>query len=212
MEEGVAEVPRAAEKGKVVVAITGASGVIYGVLLSRTLSELGYGVDVILSQEAEKVAQLECSASLRDLLKGFRLYREFEIEAPPSSSSYIAKTLGVVISPCSQKTLALIAHGISQDLVTRSALAALRVRKPLVLVLRETPLSSIDLENALKVSREGGIILPASPGFYHMPRSVKDMVMFVVGKTLDVLGIDHNLYRRWDDVRRDPDLCGTLLT
>ncbi len=210
MEEGVAKGSGAAEK-KVVVGITGASGVIYGVLLVRVLAELGYDVDVMISQEAEKVAQLECSTSLRDLLKGFRLYREYEVEAPPSSSSYLVRTLGVIISPCSQKTLALIAHGISQDLISRSALSAIRIRKPLVLVIRETPLSTIDLENALKVSRAGGIILPASPGFYHMPRTIKDMVLFVVGKALDALGIQHDLYKRWNEVRRDPDLCGTLL-
>ncbi len=208
MEEGVAKGPGAIKKA--VVGITGASGVIYGVRTAKALKELGFDVDVVVSFEAEKVSIYECGESLFEMLKGFRVYRENEIEAPPSSSSYIAKTEGVIVSPCSTKTLGLIAHGIAQDLITRAALSALRIRKRLVLVLRETPLGEIELENALRVARAGGIILPASPGFYHNPKDLKDLVDFVVGKTLDALGVENDLYRRWESVRSSPGLCERL--
>ncbi|MCQ4345551.1 MAG: UbiX family flavin prenyltransferase [Sulfolobaceae archaeon] len=208
MEEGVAQGAGAVKKA--VVAITGASGVIYGVRTAQALKERGFDVDVVVSFEAEKVSIYECGESLFEMLKGFRVYRENEIEAPPSSSSYLAKTVGVVVSPCSTKTLALIAHGIAQDLISRAALAALRIKKRLVLVIRETPLGEIELENALKVARAGGIILPASPGFYNNPKGLRDVINFIVGKTLDALGVENDLYRRWEGVRTDRGLCERL--
>ncbi len=123
------------------------------------------------------------------------VYSENEIDAPLASSSRAPDA--VVVVPCSQTMLAKIAHGIGDTLASRSVLNALRLRRRVVLVLRETPLSLIDAVNMLFVSLAGAVVLPASPGFYHKPRSIEDMVDFIVGKILDVLGLEHNLYRRW---------------
>ena len=195
-----------------VVAITGASGTIYGLRTVEELSRVSR-VDVIITREALKVSEYECLPS-NDLIDRIRstaanLYFEEEIEAPPSSTSYLAKTMGVAITPCSIATLAKIASGVADNLVTRTAINALRIRKPLVLLIRETPLGVIELKNMLEVAKTGAIVLPASPGFYNMPRSVDDMVNFVVGKVLDMLGVDHDIYRRWGPgpVTRDHSLC-----
>jgi len=126
---------------------------------------------------------------------GVSLYWEDEIDAPYASSSRAADAL--VVAPCSMRTLAAIAHGIPDNLVTRAALAHLRLGRPVVLVLRETPLGRAEIRNMLMAAENGAVILPASPAFYHKPRGIGDMVDFVVGKVLDVLGLPHNLYRRW---------------
>lgn len=186
-------------KGKVVVGITGASGVIYGISMVKTLVSLGFDPVVIVSRGALKVAKAEQGEDLLSRVKEIarEVYLENEMDASPSSSSALVKTKGMAIIPCSIRTLAQIASGISSNLISRTAINILRLRKRLVLVVRETPLGTIELENALKVSYAGGVILPASPGFYIRPRSIEDMVNFVVGKTLDALEIEHDIYRRW---------------
>ncbi len=195
-----------------VVAITGASGTIYGLRTVEELSKISR-VDVVITKEALKVSEYECLPS-KDLIDRIRsvaknLYFEEEIDAPPSSSSYLARVKGVAITPCSLTTLAKIASGIADNLVTRTAINALRIRKPLILLIRETPLGVIELRNMLSAAEAGAIILPASPGFYNLPMSVDDMVNFIVGKVLDMLGVDHDIYRRWDPrrVTRDQNLC-----
>lgn len=165
----------------------------------KILVSLGLEPVVIVSKGALKVAKAEQGIDLigavRDIAK--EVYLENEMDAPPSSSSALVKTLGMAIIPCSIRTLAQIAAGISSNLVSRTAINMLRLKKRLVLVVRETPLGTIELENALKVSVAGGIILPASPGFYTKPKTIEDMINFVVGKTLDALEIEHDIYRRW---------------
>ncbi len=183
-----------------IVAISGASGTIYGLKTVEYLSQYG-DVEVIVSNDAIKVSEYECLSkeSLIQILKKYSksIYSADEIEAPPSSTSYLAKVKGVVISPCSLRTLASIAHGLADNLITRTAVNALRLRKRLVLVIRETPLGVAEIKNMLSVAEYGGVILPASPGFYNNPQSLLDVINFIVGKTLDALEIDHNLYRRW---------------
>ncbi|BFH73407.1 UbiX family flavin prenyltransferase [Sulfurisphaera javensis] len=190
------------KKGTVIIGISGASGVIYGIRTIKILNELGYHTEVILSKEAKKVAKVECGIDLESFFNGLNsvVYEEDQIEAPPSSSSHIVETEGMVIVPCSIKTLAEIANGIASNLLSRSALNFLRVRKTLILVIRETPLGTIELINALKVSRAGGIIMPASPGFYHNPQNINDLINFIVGKILDLLKIPNSLYKHWNSV------------
>ncbi|MEM4746252.1 MAG: UbiX family flavin prenyltransferase [Metallosphaera sp.] len=200
MDEGLAEKTGTDQiKGEVIVGITGASGIIYGISMVNSLNSLGFRPIVIISKGAVKVAREEQGIDLNQTVAGIAryVYNEKDIDAPPSSSSRLVKTLGMAIIPCSIRTLAQIASGISTNLITRTAINMLRLRRKLVLVIRETPLGTIELENALKVSRAGGIILPASPGFYTRPKTLDDLINFIVGKTLDALEIDHDIYKRW---------------
>ncbi len=155
---------------------------------------------VLATRTADKVAQYEEDTSIADaaMRLGVRLYWEDEIDAPYSSSS--RAVAGLVVAPCSTRTLAAIALGLADNLVTRAALAHLRLGRRVVLVIRETPLGIAEIRNMLRAAESGAVILPAAPGFYHKPRTVDDMVNFVVGKILDVLGVPHDLYARW---RRD---------
>ncbi|QIW23207.1 UbiX family flavin prenyltransferase [Sulfolobus sp. S-194] len=205
MGEGMDKETRTESRDKkrtVIVGISGASGIIYGIRTVKVLKELGYKTEVILSKEARKVAKIECNMDLDYFFKtqDSLVYEEDQIEAPPSSSSHIVETRGMVIVPCSIKTLAEIANGIASNLLSRTALNFLRVRKRLILVVRETPLGTIELLNALKVSKAGGIIMPASPGFYHSPQGVDDLINFIVGKILDLLKISNSLYKHWHSV------------
>ncbi len=178
--------------------ITGASGVVYGVRLAEVLREKGYAVSCVITENAALIAKHEVGMNLREKLQeiGCKVYLDNDLAADIASSSVPVDAC--VVAPCSLKTLAAIASGFADNLVARSAINALRMRRPLILVVRETPLSLVDLENMVRAARAGAVILPACPAFYHKPRSVKDMVDFVVGKVLDVLGIEHSLYRRWE--------------
>ncbi|WP_461831628.1 UbiX family flavin prenyltransferase [Aquifex sp.] len=185
---------------KIAVCITGASGVIYGVKLVEALSELSYGVDLVISENARVVLKEEHGKSFEELLKNFKkisLHDEKDFTSPLASGSVLVKYKGVYIAPCSTSTLACIANGINKNLIHRIGEVALKERVPLVLLVREAPYSSIHLENMLKITQAGGIIVPASPAFYHKPKNIEDMINFVVGKLLDVLRIEHNLYKRW---------------
>jgi len=189
-------------KGKtkrIIIGISGASGSIYGLRTVEVLNDLGYEVHVIVSKSALKVAQKELNINLIDELKRYTpyIYNQTQIEAAPSSSSFSVTAKGMIIIPCSIKTLAEIANGIGSNLISRTALNFIRTKKRLVLVIRETPLGAIELENALKLAKIGVIIMPASPAFYVIPKTIDDMIDFIVGKALDLLGIKHNIYKRW---------------
>lgn len=188
---------------KLIVGITGASGILYALRLldhCELLSECYREVFVIYTEAAEKVAKLEEGIVLVDELDKKKcvssIYSGEELSAPLSSSSFIVGS-DMVIVPASLNTIAKLAHGIQDNLLLRAALSVLRVKGRLVIVPRETPLSTIDLENLLKLSLNGAVILPASPGFYIRPREVTELVDFIVGKILDVLGIENRLYKRW---------------
>lgn len=182
---------------RVLVAVTGASGIVYGVRLVQVLLEKGVEVDAVVTEAARRVSLAEEGYDVAERIRsmGVRVYGERDLDAPYASSSRAPDAM--VVAPCSTRTLAAIAMGLADNLVTRAALAVLRLRRPLVLVVRETPLGLAELENMVRAARAGAVILPASPAFYHRPRTVMDMVDFVVGKVLDVLGIEHSLYRRW---------------
>ena len=184
---------------RVIVGISGASGSIYGIRMVQVLSHLNYEPHVIISKSAIKVAEKELSIDLISEIKKYStyIYTQSQIEAAPSSSSFSITAKGMVVIPCSIKTLAQIANGIGSNLISRTALNFIRTNKRLVLVIRETPLGAIELENALKLARLGVLIMPASPAFYTLHKNIDDMINFIVGKALDLLSIEHNLYKRW---------------
>jgi 4-hydroxy-3-polyprenylbenzoate decarboxylase len=184
-----------------IVAITGCSGVAYGVRLLEACKKLGIETDLIVSQTAEKLLELELGKNIKDISKlAKRNYSQDDLEAPLASGS--VKTDGMVIAPCSMKTLGAIASGIADNLITRAADVTLKEGRPLVLVPRETPLNLIHLENMVKLRLAGATILPAMPGFYHKPKEISELIDFIVGRILDVLGVEHKLYRRWQGSKR----------
>ncbi|MGC9117094.1 MAG: UbiX family flavin prenyltransferase [Conexivisphaera sp.] len=178
-----------------VVGLSGASGVIYGVRLVRALLDSGHEVHAVVSDAARLTARYELDGPLEEALAGARLYGEDQLDAPLSSGSF--PTRGMVIAPCSMRTLAAVAHGIEDNLLVRAAMVHLKERRRLVLLVRETPLSTVHIENMLRASSAGAVIMPASPGFYGRPRTIGDLVDSVVGRVLDILGIENALARRW---------------
>ena len=184
---------------RLVVAITGASGVIYGKRLLEILREKGVETHLIVSKAAETVIRHELEMTKKDAERwASQIYNADDLCAPLTSGSF--QTDGMVVIPCSMKTLAGIAHGYSDNLILRAADVTIKEGRKLVLVPRETPLSAIHLRNMLELARQGVIILPAMPAYYHKPKSINDLVDFVVGKVLDCLGIEHNLLKRWSGV------------
>ncbi len=184
---------------RIAVGITGASGIVYGVRLVDWLSKNNYEVHVVVSDDAllvSKFEYMEPSELLDFLSERGKVYKNGDFSSPLASSSFNIDS-GVVI-PCSLKTLSQVANSEQSTLISRFVGNLLRLRKKVVLVVRETPLSVLDILNMLKVSLAGAVVLPASPAFYINPENVDDLVNFVVGKVLDVLGIRHNLYRRWE--------------
>ncbi len=181
---------------KAVLGITGASGIVYGVRLAEELKKSGVELHTIFTEAAKKTAKYELKEAYQRVKKvSKKIYSEEDIDAAPASGS--AGFRFMVVAPCSIRTLGSIANGIADNLLTRAALVQLKERKKLLLIIRETPISTIDIMNMLKVSLAGAIVMPASPGFYSMPETVDDMINFIVGKVLDLLDIEHNLYRRW---------------
>lgn len=180
---------------KVVVGVTGASGVIYGVRLAQELYNAGIEIITVLTQAARKVLAEELPLGVEALEKVGRVLSDDEIDADIASGS--SKWDAMVVAPCSMKTLSAVAHGYASNLVCRVADVAIKERRTLILVVRETPLSAIHLSNMLKLARLGVVILPASPAFYHGPDSVGAMINHVLGKILDSLGVEHELFQRW---------------
>lgn len=184
---------------RLVVAMTGASGVVYGKRLLEILSRERVETLLVLTRSAERILAHELETTRQELTKlAKHVHDEDELTAPISSGSY--PTDGMVITPCSMKTLAGIACGFSDNLVLRAADVTIKQGRRLILVPRETPLSPIHLENMHKLACIGVTILPAMPGFYHNPKTLEDLVDFVVGKILDELNIRHSLYRRWTGI------------
>ncbi len=178
--------------------MTGASGIIYGIRLLQVLRDTeSVETHLIVSHDAEKTIGIETEYTV-SYVKSLASYSyEFDdLAAKPSSGSF--KLDCMVIIPCSMKTLASIAVGYSDNLITRAAMVTLKEQRKLVLVPRETPLNQIHIVNMLKACRAGAIILPAMPGFYHRPKTVENLVDHVVGKVLDIIGVEHSLYRRWE--------------
>lgn len=179
--------------------MTGASGTPYGVRALEALAKVpDLRVHLILSQTAEKLLSFEAKedvARVRGL--AHEVHRNDDFFAPVASGSH--RFLGMVVIPASMKHVGLMAAGIGSDLISRTADVCLKERRPLVLVPRETPLSTIHLRNLLALSEAGAHIVPAMPGFYVHPETIDDMVNHVAGKALDALGVEHGLYPRWKE-------------
>lgn len=176
-----------------VVGISGASGIVYG---TRLLETLPGKKTVIVSRDAKNIAGMELGLDVGDIYALADGHFENEDMSAPIASGSV-KFDSMAIAPCSTSTMSKIACGISDNLMTRVAGVALKERRKLVLVIRETPLSSIILENMGRLARAGAVILPASPAFYPKPKGIDDMVDFVVGRVLDQLGLENALYKRW---------------
>ena len=181
----------------IIVAITGASGVIYGIRLLEALKELKIESGLVISDAGKVVIESETDYSVEDIIGLSDNYYNFhDLTASINSGSFKAE--GLVIVPCSMKTLSSIANGYGANTITRVADVSLKERRPTVIVPRETPLRSIHLQNMLALSQEGAIILPAMPGFYSEHDTVEDQINFIVGKILDSLKIENDLYKRWE--------------
>lgn len=194
----------------IAVALTGASGAQYGLRLIECLVQAGHRVHVLYSQAAQIVLRMEMDLQLpgqaaeaqRMLTDYFaaapeqiRVYGRRQWTAPVASGSNPPDAL--VVCPCTTGTLASIAHGISDDLIDRAADVMLKERRKLILVVRETPFSTIHLQNMLTLSQAGALIMPANPGFYQRPQQVSELVDFMVARVLDQLEVEHDLMPRW---------------
>ena len=183
-----------------VIAITGCSGVVYGVRLLEVCRQLGIETDLVVSAAAELLLKLELGKSADELRKlATRSYSPDDLTAPIASGS--VRTDGMVIAPCSMKTLGAVASGVADNLIARAADVTLKEGRPLVLVPRETPLNLIHIENMARLKRAGATILPAMPAFYNKPKTVSELIDFIVGRVLDILGVEHQLYKRWQGGR-----------
>ncbi len=190
---------------KIIVGISGASGAIYGIRLLEEMKERGIETHLIISRWAEATITHETDYSV-DQVKALavKVYGENDLAAAISSGSF--RNNGMVIAPCSMKTLSGIANGYAEDLMTRAADVAIKERRRLILLVRETPLNPIHLENMLKLSRLGITIMPPVPAFYSNPHTIGDIVNHTVGRVLDQLGLENQLFTRWGGEQNQADI------
>lgn len=188
-----------------ILAITGASGVIYGVEMLRVLKELGQETHLIVSDAACKNLAIETEYSL-DEVKSMAnvVYDNNDIGATVASGSF--RTSGMIVAPCTVKTLSAIANSFTYNLIVRAADVTLKERRTLVLMVRETPLHKGHLDLMSRAADYGAVILPPMPAFYHKPESLMDVIHQSIGKALDQVGIEHNLFKRWSG--HDSDKLG----
>ncbi len=187
------------DKKRIILAITGASGTVYATSIIKAVNGRDdVELHVIISDAAKKVLSLETDLSPDALTAGATaVHAPDNIAAPPASGSW--QHDGMIICPCSMASLSAVANGYGHNLIHRAADVTLKEGKKLVLVPRETPLSTIHLKNMLAARQAGAIILPACPGFYHRPESIEDLADHLAGKILDQLDIPHELFARWGE-------------
>jgi 4-hydroxy-3-polyprenylbenzoate decarboxylase len=183
---------------KLVVGITGSTGVIYGIRLLEVLKEKKIQTHLIITEWAKKCIAMETNFTI-DAVKSLATNNSDDTNMAASVSSGTYKIDGMIIIPCTMKTLSSIAVGYDETLVARAAGVTLKESRKLILVPRETPLTAINLENMLKLARLGVVILPPIPGFYTRPKTIDDIVDHTVGKCLDQFNIEHDLYKRWGE-------------
>ena len=183
-----------------VVAITGATGVIYGVELLRVLKDLGQPTHLILSEAAGLNLSIETDYSLEDVRAlATAVYSNKDVGAAVASGSF--RTRGMIVAPCTVKTLSAIANSFTYNLVVRAADVQLKEGRKLVLMVRETPLHRNHLELMTRAADCGAVILPPMPAFYHRPQTIMDLIHQTIGKALDQVGIEHDLFQRWNGHR-----------
>jgi 4-hydroxy-3-polyprenylbenzoate decarboxylase len=185
----------ALSQGPILIGVTGATGAIYARRLAQVLLEKQIATELIISEAGRQVIIYENETEILKL--GLREHKISNLFAPPASGS--ANFRAMVIVPCSMGTLAKVAHGTADNLLIRAADVFLKENRRLILVPRETPYNGIHLQNMLKLSHEGALIIPASPGFYHHPTSILSLVDSVVAKILDHLEVEHNLIPPWGE-------------
>ena len=185
-----------------IVAITGATGVIYGVEMLRVLKELGQETHLILSEAAGMSLAMETDTPIEEVRSlAAVVYNNKDVGAAVASGSF--RTRGMIIAPCTIKTLSAVANSFTYNLVIRAADVQLKEGRKLVLMVRETPLHKGHLELMSRAADCGAVILPPMPAFYHKPQSIMDIVHQSIGKALDQVGIEHNLFRRWTGHARE---------
>ena len=185
-----------------VVAITGASGVIYGVEMLRVLKELGQETHLIVSDAARKNFAIETEYSYDEVRAlASVVYDNNDIGASVASGSF--RTRGMIVAPCTIKTLSAIANSFTYNLIVRAADVSLKERRTLVLMVRETPLHKGHLDLMSRAADYGAVILPPMPAFYHKPESLMDIIHQSIGKALDQVGVEHNLFKRWSGHNSD---------
>jgi len=186
---------------QIIVGITGASGVIYGIRFLEVLRELNIETHLILTEVAKKNILIETTSPVEKVEElAYKVHGIEDLAAPISSGSF--KTDGMVIVPCTIKTLSGVAHSYDENLLIRAADVTLKEGRRLIVVVRETPLHMGHLELMYKVAQLGGVILPPIPAFYHSPRRIEDLIDHTIGKILDLMEIDHSLYKRWEGVAK----------
>ena len=182
---------------EIVVGISGASGVQYGIRLLEALKAKGCTTHLIITDSARKIIEIGTSSPARGVEElATHVYAPKDFSAPVASGSHLFDAL--VVIPCSMGTLSGIACGSSDTLITRCADVCLKEKRRLILVPRETPLSLIQLRNMVAASEAGAVILPACPAFYSQPKSLAELVDVLVGRVLDLLGLENDLYKRWE--------------
>jgi len=179
---------------EVVVGISGASGVIYGIRLMQVLEDCV--THLVITESAQKIIELETDFEVKDIEKlADYVHNPYDFTAPIASGSFRFDAMAIV--PCSMGTLASIATGTSDTLITRTADVCLKERRKLILVTRETPVSLVQLKNMVSVAEAGAMVLPACPAFYSRPQNMEELIDVLVGRILDKLGLENNLFRRW---------------
>lgn len=180
---------------RMIIGLTGASGSIYALTLIKVLDAMDWEVELVMSPTGEKVLTYETGIERATLPENVHIHENTNLFSSLSSGSY--RTQGMVVIPCSMNTLGLMATGTGDHLLARAAQVTLKERRPLVVVTREMPYNIIHLENMLRLARAGATIMPASPGFYHRPTEIQDLINHVVGRVLDQFGIEHTLFQPW---------------
>jgi len=186
---------------RLVVGLSGASGMPYALDLLRTLRRLpGLEIHLVMTQGAKRVLVEEAELSLEAVeALAHVVHRSSDLGAPVASGSF--RTAGMVVVPCSATTLSKVAYGLADNLLTRAAYVTLKERRSLVLVPRETPLPLPSLEAMIKAAQAGATILPAAPGFYHKPKAIDDLLAFMTQRILDLFGLEYPRAPRWGEVR-----------